>query len=129
MRGFLLFAFLCSFASFAEDDSLPQQTQSPMVRLWLIEKLYSEVTNVELPLGKDLHYGNLQVHVDRCIVNDNNEPFALLTILDSGTPFYSGWTPINEYNLYPVQHTRYDVTVATCSTYENIKTEKGKKEQ
>ncbi len=115
MRAFLFFLCLHSLISFANDTS-----QKPLVRIQLLDKFYSETTNEELPIGKDLYYGNLQINIQKCIMNNNGEAFAMILIKDSGDTFYEGWMPVSEYATFPLQHVKYDISVVGCTNYETI---------
>jgi hypothetical protein len=119
MRAFLLFVCFYSTASFAAGIT-EESPQKPMVRIQLLDKLYSETTNAELPIGKELYYGSVQINVQKCIRNNNGEAFSMISIRDNGDIFYEGWMPVSEYAAFPIQHARYDITISACSIYETV---------
>lgn len=86
-----------------------------------LDKITTEVRNLELSAGEAARVGSLRVRLDQCrypVDNPSGDAFARVIIDDtqSGETFFDGWMLASSPALNALQHPRYDVWVIRCTT-------------
>ncbi|MEM9197633.1 MAG: DUF2155 domain-containing protein [Pseudomonadota bacterium] len=94
---------------------------APGARLRGLDKMTGRVTEIEIPVGTTLRYERLEITLKSCRrpgPGESEDAFAYLVIRDSrrDAPSFMGWMFASSPALSALDHPRYDVWVAACST-------------
>ena len=89
--------------------------------LRVLDKITSEVRDIELRNGETGQVGLLRITLGECRYPANNpsgDAFAMVTIQyrDTPEPVFQGWMIASEPSISAMEHPRYDVWPQRCST-------------
>ncbi|MFT4967885.1 MAG: hypothetical protein ACI9CD_000901 [Candidatus Deianiraeaceae bacterium] len=88
------------------------QKQYALVKI--IDKLYADVIRKKIEINEVMIHNDITISVTQCIKNEKDQIFAMLKIKDEYGKVFHKWVSTQEYNLTPLQHVRFDVTVQQC---------------
>ncbi len=123
-------AFMLSAPLVAAQDTLGQGAEAKgnishsTVTLRALDKITARITEIELPVGEEGHFGTLALNVRYCRTRPPIEPpetFAYIEIDDmkrGGTRerVFEGWMVASSPALNALEHPVYDVWVMSCKT-------------
>ncbi|WP_262691773.1 DUF2155 domain-containing protein [Kordiimonas aestuarii] len=114
-------------AAFAQQDleadaSADQNTSHNVVVLRALDKITARITEIELPIGEEGHFGTLALKARYCRTRPPIEPpetFAYLEIddikrHDVRERVFEGWMVASSPALNALEHPVYDVWVINC---------------
>ncbi|MBE0452583.1 DUF2155 domain-containing protein [Roseovarius autotrophicus] len=86
-----------------------------------LDKITTEVRDLELANGEAAEFGPLTVELGECrypMENLASDAYALLNIraTETGTVLFSGWMLASSPALNALEHPRYDIWVLRCTT-------------
>lgn len=86
-----------------------------------LDKITTEVRDLELANGAVAEFGSLTVELGECRYPEENpasDAYAFLSIrsIQSGQVLFSGWMLASSPALNALEHPRYDVWVLRCTT-------------
>lgn len=89
--------------------------------LRVLDKITSEVRDIELRNGETGQVGLLQITLGECRYPANNpagDAYVMVTIRyrDTTEPVFSGWMIASEPSISAMEHPRYDVWPQRCKT-------------
>ncbi len=119
-----------SIPAFAVQSTLEQGAEAQgnihhgTVVLRALDKITARITEIELPVGEEGHFGTLALNVKYCRTRPPIEPpetFAYIEIDDlkrGGTRerVFEGWMVASSPALNALEHPVYDVWVMSCKT-------------
>lgn len=120
VRIFFIVIMFFNFASFAKEKKPQEQKPietiltNAIADVTIVDKIYVRTVKEKLPVGKSFFYKNLQINVERCKKNNKNQTFAFLSISENQKSLFESWVPIDDYNIAPLKHSNFDVTVQSC---------------
>ena len=108
----------------AEQASDPANEQHAVLRLRALDKITARITEIDLPVGEEGHFGTLALKALHCRTRPPIEPpetFAYLEIDDikrggARARVFEGWMVASSPALNALEHPVYDVWVISCKT-------------
>ncbi len=97
--------------------------------LLVIDKVYAKKKELTIPVDTVGQFGDIDIHVTRCMTNQNDAPphyAALLEVFDhSGKNgrerIFSGWMFDSTPSLSALEHPHYDVSILRCEPLKKDK--------
>jgi hypothetical protein len=84
-----------------------------------LDKIDGRVADLDVPLGRTVAFGSLDVTLAECRYpsrNPSGDAYARLAIDQDGERIFSGWMVASAPALNALDHPRYDIWVIGCST-------------
>lgn len=114
-----LFAILISLALATTPAVAQNAREAGFAKLRILDRTSGELLDVDLPQGRSMEIGGLDVSLRSCRYRDGNisgNGFAYLDVTDTKADVvvFSGWMMSSAPALNPLEHPRYDVWLVRC---------------